>query len=137
LHVFLFYFLVVKQKVSRLRLISLFKNPVSDREEVMLPALALFEFSRGRAASLLLRPQELQWLHPTSTAVAKAAPPSSIEGRWLQLREKWKRDSTAIEELLKLEGLTKVFALVFILFDVVRLFIIISDALKSSSMFFC
>ena len=80
----------------------------------MLPALALFEFSRGRAASLLLRPQELQWLHPTSTAVAKAAPPSSIEGRWLQLREKWKRDSTAIEELLKLEGLTKVFALVFI-----------------------
>ena len=52
----------------------------------MLPALSLFECARGRGAALLMRAQELQLLHPASVAVAKAAPPSSIEGRWLQLK---------------------------------------------------
>ena len=85
-------------------------------EALVLPALALYEHCRGpTAARLLLLPAEQAELRPhlhrlgSPAGIKKAAaPPRGIEGRWLALRNKWGRESAAIEEMLKLEGLEKV-----------------------------
>jgi hypothetical protein len=83
------------------------------RRSLVLPTLALFECCRGPEASrLLLRPVELRELHPVAGGAAiVAAAPSSVEGRWRQLREKWGRESKSVEEILQLEGLTKAWTL--------------------------